>query len=94
MAERRPSLMQPRLETVLERTDSKFNLVTLAARRARQINSYFNRLGEGLGTVVPPQVNAISRKPLSISLQEIAEGKILAEPIEPSDEDTDTPDSE
>lgn len=94
MAERRPSLMQPRLETVLERTDSKFNLVTLAARRARQINSYFNRLGEGLGTVVPPQVNAISRKPLSISLQEIAEGKILAEPIEPSDEDTDTSDSE
>lgn len=94
MPERRPSLMQPRLETVLERTDSKFNLVTLAARRARQINSYFNRLGEGLGTVVPPQVNAISRKPLSISLQEIAEGKILAEPIEPSDEDADTSDSE
>ncbi len=94
MAERRPSLMQPRIETVLERTDSKFNLVTLAARRARQINSYFNRLGEGLGTVVPPQVNAISRKPLSISLQEIAEGKILAEPIEPSDEDGDSSDSE
>lgn len=94
MAERRPSLMQPRIETVLDRTDSKFNLVTLAARRARQINSYFNRLGEGLGTVVPPQVNAISRKPLSISLQEIAEGKILAEPIEPSDEDGDSSDSE
>lgn len=94
MAERRPSLMQPRIETVLDRTDSKFNLVTLAARRARQINSYFNRLGEGLGTVVPPQVNAISRKPLSISLQEIAEGKILAEPIEPNDEDGDSPDSE
>ena len=27
----------------------------LAARRARQINSYFNRLGEGLGTIIPPQ---------------------------------------
>ena len=80
MPDRRPSLMEPRIERLMERTEGKFTLVTLAARRARQINSYFNRLGEGLGTIVPPQVNAISRKPLSISLQEIAEGKIVAKP--------------
>ena len=78
MPERRPSLMEPRIELLAEQVDSKFTLVTLAAKRARQINSYFNRLGEGLGTIVPPQVNAISRKPLSIALQEVAEGKIVA----------------
>lgn len=86
MAERRPSLMEPRIEQLLGKTDAKFTLVTLAAKRARQINSYFNRLGEGLGTVVPPQVNAISRKPLSISLQEIAEDKIVARRFEEAPE--------
>ncbi|MBI2168271.1 MAG: DNA-directed RNA polymerase subunit omega [Actinobacteria bacterium] len=86
MPERRPSLMEPRIEQLVERVDAKFTLVTLAAKRARQINSYFNRLGEGLGTIVPPQVNAISRKPLSISLQEIAEGKIVSQAAPEEDE--------
>ena len=69
--ERRPSLMHPLLENLTDRVDSKFTLVSLAAKRARQINSYFNQLGEGLGTIVPPQVTSLSRKPLSISLEEI-----------------------
>ena len=86
MPERRPTLMQPRLEQLMDRVDARFTLVTLASMRARQINSYFNRLGEGLGTIVPPQVNAISRKPVSIALQEIAEGKIVAERVEPEAE--------
>src|ERR1700719_734709 len=76
MAERRPTMMEPPVEILLSRVDSKFTLVTLAARRGRQINSYFNQLGEGLGTIVPPQVTSVSRKPLSISLEEIAAGKI------------------
>jgi DNA-directed RNA polymerase subunit omega len=76
MAERRPTMMEPPVENLLERVDSKFTLVTLAAKRGRQINSYFNQLGEGLGTIVPPQVASVSRKPLSISLEEVAAGKI------------------
>jgi DNA-directed RNA polymerase subunit omega len=60
---------------------SKFTLVTLAAKRAREINDYYNRLGEGLGKIVPPQVTSVSRKPLSISLEEIEAGKIEAVPI-------------
>jgi DNA-directed RNA polymerase subunit omega len=76
MAERRPTMMDPPVEELLGRVDSKFTLVTLAAKRARQINSYFNQLGEGLGAIVPPQVTSVSRKPLSISLEEIAVGKI------------------
>src|ERR1700690_955311 len=76
MAERRPTMMDPPVEILLSRVDSKFTLVTLAARRGRQINSYFNQLGEGLGAIVPPQVPRVSRKPLSISLEESAAGKI------------------
>ena len=76
MAERRPTMMDPPVEDLLERVDSKFTLVSLAAKRGRQINSYFNQLGEGLGTIVPPQVPSVSRKPLSIALEEIAAAKI------------------
>ena len=75
----RASLMHPELEQLIEKVDSKFTLVSLAAKRARQINSYFNQLGEGLGTIVPPQVTSFSRKPLTISLEEIEAGKIVYE---------------
>ena len=75
------TLMDPRMEQLLERVDSKFTLVTLAAMRAREINDYYNQLGEGLGKIVPPQVTSVSRKPLSISLEEIEAGKIEAVPI-------------
>jgi len=70
------TMMNPPIEALMERTQSKFALVTLSARRAREINSYFNQLGEGLGSMVPPQVSSTSRKPLSISFEEIAADKI------------------
>ncbi len=76
MAQRRPTMMDPPIEELLDKVDSKFTLVTLASKRGRQINSYFNQLGEGLGAIVPPQVTSVSRKPLSIALEEIAAGKI------------------
>ncbi len=74
--QRRATMMDPAVEELLERVDSKFTLVTLSAKRARQINSYFNQLGEGLGAIVPPQVASVSRKPLSIALEEISADKI------------------
>ncbi|MBA2610211.1 MAG: DNA-directed RNA polymerase subunit omega [Actinobacteria bacterium] len=77
MAERPPTMMFPPVEDLLDKVDSKFTLVALAARRGRQINSYYNGLGaEGIGTIVPPQVSSTSRKSLSIALEEIAAGKI------------------
>src|SRR5438045_9786176 len=72
----RANLMTPRMEELLERVDSKFTLVTLSAMRAREINDYYNQLGEGLGKIVPPQVTSVSRKPLSIAMEEIEVGKI------------------
>ena len=76
---RRATMMDPPIEGLLTRVDSKFTLVTLSALRARQINSYFNQLGEGLGAIVPPQVTSVSRKPLTIALEEIAADKITFE---------------
>ncbi|HUQ38796.1 MAG TPA: DNA-directed RNA polymerase subunit omega [Acidimicrobiales bacterium] len=76
MADRRATMIHPPIEGLLGKVDSKFTLVTLASKRARQINSYFNQLGEGLGAIVPPQVASVSRKPLSIALEEIAAAKI------------------
>ena len=77
MAKSHETMMTPAIEGLLERVDSKFSLVTLAARRARNINSYFNQLGDGLGHMIPPQVSSVARKPLSIAFEEIAQDKIV-----------------
>ncbi len=76
MPRRNETMMNPAVEELLNRVDSKFTLVTLAASRARQINSYFGQLGEGLGAIIPPQVTSVARKPLSIAFEEIAADKI------------------
>src|SRR3954465_6412707 len=80
------NLMNPRMEELLVRVDSKFTLVTLSAMRAREINDYYNQLGEGLGKIVPPQVTSVSRKPLSIAMEEIEVGKIEWHPPPPEEE--------
>ncbi len=84
------SMINPPVEELLEKADeSKFRLVSLSATRARQINSYYGQLGEGLGRMIPPQVSSTARKPLSIALQEIEQGKIVAvtvqDPPEPEE---------
>jgi DNA-directed RNA polymerase subunit omega len=99
MADLVDTMMDPPVEELLDRCESKFSLVTLAAKRARQINSYYNNLGEGLGSVVPPQVTSTARKALSISFEEIAADKVegvggatgrpLPASMLPASEDTD-----
>ena len=76
------SMVNPRIEDLLSKVDSKFTLVSLAAQRARQINAYFNQLGEGIGSNVPPQVTSVARKPLSIAFEEISADKIVPVRIE------------
>jgi DNA-directed RNA polymerase subunit omega len=68
------------IDELLSRVDSKYTLVHLSARRAREINNYYHSLGEGLGHYVPPLVDQVdSNKPLSIALEEIARDKIVAQ---------------
>jgi DNA-directed RNA polymerase subunit omega len=76
------SMVNPRIEVLLSKVDSRFTLVSLGAQRARQINAYFNQLGEGQGSNVPPQVTSVARKPLSIAFEEIAADKIVPVRIE------------
>ena len=83
MAEQQDTMMNPPIEDLLARSTSKFTLVTLGALRARQINGYFSHLGDGLGSMVPPQVTSVARKPLSIAFEEIAAGKIVGVEIDP-----------
>jgi DNA-directed RNA polymerase subunit omega len=77
MTSQHDTMMTPRIEGLLDRAGSKFTLVTLGATRAREINSYYNQLAEGLGSVIPPQVSSTARKPLSIAFEEIAADKIV-----------------
>ena len=74
-------MIEPTIDQLLERVDSKYTLVVLAARRAREINSYYSQLGEGRGEFVPPLVESggLRNKPLSIALEEIAEDKVTFE---------------
>ena len=75
-------MIEPKIETLIENADSKYTLVILAAKRSRQINSYFSNLGEGVAEYTPPQVplsTEAAPKSLSIALQEIAEGVVTFE---------------
>jgi DNA-directed RNA polymerase subunit omega len=76
MAQQRATMINPAIEELLDRVDSKFTLVSVSAKRARQINAYFNQLGEGVGHNAPPQVASVSRKPLSIALEELVADKL------------------
>lgn len=79
-------MISPEIEGLMDIAGSKFSLCTLVSTRAREINSYFGQLGDGVGAKIPPQVTSLSRKPLSIAFEEIAAGKIV--PVRP-DPDSD-----
>ena len=75
-------MIEPKIDELQERVDSRYSLVILAAKRAREINSYYSQLGEGRGEFVPPLVESLGSKPLAIALQEVAEGKVDFERLE------------
>ena len=58
----------PPIDDLMEHADSKYALAIFAAKRARQINSYFTQLNEGLLQNVGPLVEYQNQeKPLSIA---------------------------
>ena len=65
-------ITNPPIDDLLDVVDSKYRLVIMAAKRARQINAYYAQLGEGLLEYVGPLVEVrVQEKPLSIALREI-----------------------
>ena len=83
-------ITNPPIDELLTKTDSKYQLVLYAAKRARQINAYYSQLGEGLLEYVGPLVEThVQEKPLSISLREINDDLLTLEPAEPEAEQQD-----
>ena len=72
-----PPLISPRVDRLLENVDSPYASVIVAAKRARQINSYYHNLGEGtFEEFPPPMVDTGSKNYLTIALEEVASGKV------------------
>ena len=69
-------MIYPRVDDLLENVDSRYALVIVSAKRARQINNYHHQLGEGSFEELPPLVESRSKNYLTMALEEIAEGKI------------------
>jgi DNA-directed RNA polymerase subunit omega len=71
-------MIKPRVDKLLGRTDSHYAAVVVAAKRARQLNSYYRALGEGsYEEYTPPMIETSARSNyLTISLEELAAGKI------------------
>ena len=69
---------KPRIDELLPMADnSRYALAIIAAKRARQINNYYNSLGEGtFDEFPPPLVTTRSKNLLTIAFEEIVEGKI------------------
>lgn len=65
-------ITNPPIDDLLERASSKYAVVIYGAKRARQINDYYNQLGDGILEYVGPLVEpGLQEKPLSIALREI-----------------------
>ena len=70
-------MISPRIDKLLEKVDSNYAGVIVAAKRARQINAYYQNLGEGsFEEFPPPMVETGSKNYLTIALEEVAAGKI------------------
>ena len=70
-------MIKPRVDKLLDRTDSHYAAVLVAAKRARQLNSYYRALGEGsYEEYTPPMIDAPSGNYLTIALEELAAGKL------------------
>ncbi len=76
-------ITNPSIDSLMDIVDSKYSLVIMGAKRARQINAYYSQLGEGLLEYVGPLVETHAQeKPLSIALREVSDGLLTSEPIE------------
>jgi DNA-directed RNA polymerase subunit omega len=61
-------MIHPSLDTLVDKVDSKYTLVVLAAKRAREIMNGEESL-----------VDSRSNKPVTVALEEVAQGRIVYE---------------
>lgn len=80
-------MIEPRIDDLLssmrqvnsQEEPSRYALVIVAAKRARQINSYHHQLGEGMGfeEAPPPLIESRSKNYLTMAMEEVAQAKIV-----------------
>ncbi len=78
MVGKQAGIIEPPIDELLSRVDSKYQLVIFASKRARQINDYYSDLQDGslFDNVGPLVDSSIDDKPLSVALHEINEDKL------------------
>ena len=83
MINKNSGIIDPPIDELLSKVDSKYQLVVFASKRARQINNYYADLHEGslFDNVGPLVDSTIDDKPLSVALREINEDKLIARPL-------------
>ena len=70
-------MIHPRIDQLMDQVDSRYSLVIVAAKRARQINNYHHQLGEGtFDDNPPPLVESRSKNYLTMALEEVAQSKL------------------
>ena len=70
-------MIHPRIDELLDHLDSRYALVIVAAKRARQINNYHHQLGEGtFDDFPPPRVESRSKNYLTMALEEVSQGML------------------
>jgi DNA-directed RNA polymerase subunit omega len=73
-------VIHPRIDELLDNVDSRYALVIVAAKRARQINNYHHQLGEGtFEDFPPPLVESRSKNYLTMALEEVSQSMIKYE---------------
>jgi DNA-directed RNA polymerase subunit omega len=70
-------MIHPKIDDLTKVVPSKYALVIIAAKRARQLNSYHHQLGEGtFEDYAPPLVDSRSKNYLTMALEEVAQERI------------------
>jgi DNA-directed RNA polymerase subunit omega len=84
MADKNSGIIDPPIDDLLAKVDSKYQLVIFASKRARQINDYYADLHEGslFDNVGPLVDSTIDDKPLSVALHEINDDKLVLTPLD------------
>lgn len=81
MNEQLEGMIDPPIDDLVKKADSKYALVLFSSKRARQINNYYAQLHEGLFEHIGPLVETkLNEKPLSIALREINEDLLEQKP--------------
>ncbi len=70
-------MIHPKIDDLTKVVPSKYALVIIAAKRARELNSYHHQLGEGeLEGFAPPLVESRSKNYLTMALEEVAQERL------------------